>query len=69
MFLYADIQWTNLLYYGALAGMYAGDRVNYVTIFGSRTSNMVNIDETSNIGVPGVWMFKTGEGMYMTGFV
>ena len=46
--------------------MYAGDGVNYVTIFGSRTSNIVNIDETSNIGVPGVWIFKTGEGTYVT---
>ena len=62
MFLYADIQWTNPIYYGALAGIYAGDAFNYVSIFGSRTSNMVNIEETSNTGMPGVWIFKIGEG-------
>ena len=61
MFLYADIQWTGFNA-GALAGIDAGDGFNHVTIPGSQTSNILNIEETSNIGVPGVWMFKVGEG-------
>ena len=62
MFLYADIQWTS---FGAraLAGIDAGDGINHVTVPGSRTSNILNIEETSNTGTPGVWMFKVGEGM------
>ena len=62
MFLYADIQWTSFGA-GALAGIDAGDGSNHVTVPGSRTLNILNIEETSNIGTPGVWMFKIGEGM------
>ena len=62
MFLYADIQWTSFSA-GALVGIDAGDGINHITVPGSRTSNILNIEETSNTGTPGVWMFKTGEGM------
>ena len=63
MFLYADgeIQWTN----GALAGINAGDGVNSVAIPGSLTPNIINITQTSNVGIPGVWMFQVDRGMYM----
>ena len=63
MFLYADVQWPTYAY-GALAGINAGDSFNYATVFGSLTSNIVNIEETSNIGIPGIWIFKIGEGMH-----
>ena len=49
-------------FYGteALAGINAGDRINYYTISGSRTSSIINIARTSNIGILGTWMFKVG---------
>ena len=73
MFLYADgeIQWTTGDNSGgidgfggteALAGINAGDGVNSVTIPGSLTPNIINITQTSNVGIPGVWIFKVGEG-------
>ena len=46
----------------ALAGINAGDGVNSITIPGSLTPNIINITQTSNVGIPGVWMFKVGEG-------
>ena len=68
MFLYADgrIQWTTGDISGgddglggteALAGINAGDGFNFVTIPGSRTSEIINVTKTSNIGITGVWMF------------
>ena len=68
MFLYADIQWTSY-YYGSLAGIDAGDGFNHVTIPESRTLNILNIEETSNVGIPGVWIFKIGEGMYVCRYI
>ena len=46
----------------ALAGINAGDGVNHITIPGSLTPSIINIAGTSNVGVPGVWMFKVSEG-------
>ena len=37
--------------------------VNHVTIPGSLTSDIINIARTSNIGIPGVWIFQVGHGM------
>ena len=73
MFLYADgmIQWTTGDDSGgfnglggteALAGINAGDGINSVTIPGSLTPDIINIAQTSNVGIPGIWMFKVGEG-------
>ena len=72
--MYADgkIQWTTgdnsggrsgLYGTEALAGYTAGNRINYYTISGSRTSSIINIARTTNVGIPGTWMFKVG-GMY-----
>ena len=72
IFLYADLQWTTgdlssgtdgLGGIEALAGINAGDSVNSITIPGSRTSNILNLVSTSNVGDPGVWMFKIGQGV------
>ena len=63
MFLYADIKWI-ISSYGSLAGIDAGDGFNHITIPESRTLNILNIDEASNVGTPGVWIFKIGEGTY-----
>jgi len=73
IFLYADgrIQWTTgdasdgddgLGGTEALAGINAGNGVNSVTIPGSRTPSIINITQTSNVGIPGVWIFKVGSG-------
>ena len=73
IFLYADgeIQWTTGDESGgtnglggteAMAGINAGDGVNSITIPGSFTPSIINISQTSNVGNPGVWMFKVGEG-------
>jgi len=63
IFLYAhnEIQWTTGDFSGgieALAGINAGDGYNYYTIPGSQTPSIVNITQTTNIGVPGVWMYN-----------
>ena len=73
MFLYENIQWTTGDSSGgssglngteALVGINAGDdRMNFITVPGSRTPNITNIINTSNIGFPGVWMFKVDECM------
>ena len=60
-FVYDDIQWAS----GgakALAGINAGDGVNHITLPGSLTSSILDIEKTSNVGNPGVWIFKVGEG-------
>ena len=74
IFLYADLQWTtgdsSLGSRGlgglikALAGYNAGDRINSYTLPGSRTSRIVDIVKTSNVGIPGTWIFKVGEGSF-----
>ena len=62
MFIYGDIQWNNG---GALAGINAGDGVNHITIPGSLTPSIVDIEETSNADIPGVWIFNFEEGKWI----
>ena len=47
----------------ALAGFNAGDGIRSYTIYGSRTSSIINIASTTNVGIPGTWIFKVG-GVY-----
>ena len=73
MFLYADLQWTTGDYYSdgyhgfggteALAGYNAGDHINSYTVPGSRTPSVTDIARTSNVGIPGTWIFKVGQGI------
>ena len=71
IFLYAHgkIQWTTADRDGgvdgneAVARINAGDGVNHFTIPGSSTPDIINIDETSNVGIPGMWMFQIGKRM------
>ena len=73
IFLYADLQWTTGIISGgsrgvggnaALAGYNAGDRINSYTLPGSQTSKVVKLTRTSNVGIPGTWVFKIGKGGY-----
>lgn len=75
--MYADgrIEWTTGDWSGgsdglsgteALAGINAGDQTNHITIPESQTPEIINITSTSNIGIPGTWMFKVGGGMVHT---
>ena len=41
----------------AQVGFNAGDNQNFFSLPGSRTDDIVNIDERSNVGEPGVWVF------------
>ena len=62
------IQWTtsdSANGINAVAEINAGDGVNAVLISGSLTPSIINISQTSNVGIPGVWIFKVGEGMYV----
>ena len=63
IFIYDDIQWTS---HGdeAVAGVNFGNGMNHFTIPGSRTPSVLNIEETSNVGVPGIWIFRVDDGMY-----
>lgn len=65
IFLYADdlIQWSIGTNGGvhAQAGFNAGDGVRHLTINGSRTPAIVDIETTSNIGVPGKYIFRVDD--------
>ena len=69
IFLYADngIQWTTgdasngTNGFGGVAaqvGFNAGDGVRYELVPGSRTHDILNISTTSNVGIPGTWIFQ-----------
>ncbi len=68
-YLYADglIQWTTGDASGgsgglggtpAQAGFDAGDQSRSFSIDGSLTADIINIDTTTNVGVPGQWTFR-----------
>jgi len=76
-FLYADggIQWTTGDASGgsggfggtpAQAGFNAGDRIRFFNVPGSRTPEIINIASTSNVGRPGVWIFRMDEEIIIT---
>ena len=72
IFLYADgeIQWTTGDASGgrngiggtqAHVGFNAGDGVRFATVPNSQTPEIINISSTSNVGVPGVWIFRVDQ--------
>ena len=72
IFLYADggIQWTTGDNSGgaggrggtpAVAGVNAGDGIQSATVPGSKTRDIINIAMTSNVEIPGMWVFKVNE--------
>ena len=44
--------------FSALSGINGGDRVRFVTNPQSLTTGIVNIDQTTNVDIPGVWIFQ-----------
>ncbi|XP_063969190.1 protein mesh-like [Lytechinus pictus] len=69
IFNYGDINWTTGTLSGgnsltglggtpAQVGFNAGDGENYYSVSGSRTNSIVDIETTSNIGLPGRWVFR-----------
>ena len=71
LFLYADdlIQWTTGDITGsnglggipAQCGLNAGDGNQFFSISGSQTAAIINIYSTSNIDVPGIWVFRVDQ--------
>ena len=57
LFLYADdrIEWT---LGPAQVGIDGGDGVNYYSVPDSRTAQIVNVESTSNVNMPGLWILK-----------
>ena len=53
-FIYGDIQWGD----GANIGFNAGDGINSFMLPGALTNQAVNIDEGSNVGVTGVYIYR-----------
>ena len=69
IFLYADgeIQWTTgdasegtdgLGGTPAQVGFDAGDGIRYFAVPSSQTDEIINIADTSNVGIPGMWIFR-----------
>ena len=46
----------------AIAGISNGDGDNFIMIPESGSPCILNIGTASNVGIPGVWMFKVGTG-------
>lgn len=42
----------------ALAGINAGDGIHFYTLPMSLSDDVIHIEETSNVDVPGKWMFR-----------
>lgn len=40
------------------AGFNAGDQKNYYSIPGAQTDAVINLTRTSNVGIPGKWVFQ-----------
>ncbi|XP_053307521.1 alpha-tectorin-like [Spea bombifrons] len=66
---YGDVTWTTGAASGgnrvtglggtpAQAGFNSGDKTHYFNIPGSRTDEIINIGHTSNVNVPGRWVFQ-----------
>ncbi|XP_055363642.1 sushi, nidogen and EGF-like domain-containing protein 1 isoform X2 [Betta splendens] len=70
IFQYNNITWTTGMHassggnraglegIAAQAGFNAGDGKRYFNIPGSRTADVVNVEETTNVGFPGRWVFR-----------
>ena len=66
LYAYERIQWTTGDDDGGVNGLGGDEAVaGYyypLTIPGSSTPQIINIDQNSNVGVPGTWIYKLGDG-------
>ena len=61
MFLYEDIQWGSAQ---TTIGFNAGDRSQSITLPESLTTeSILNLENTSNVGVPGVYIFRVDQNI------
>ena len=61
-FLYEDIQWTA----NTVIGFNAGDGVRSFTLPESlTTAGILNLESTSNVGIPGVYLFRVDQNEVM----
>ncbi|XP_066565247.1 sushi, nidogen and EGF-like domain-containing protein 1 [Amia ocellicauda] len=51
----------------AQAGFNAGDGRRYFNIPGSRTEDVVDVEETTNVGIPGRWVFRIDDAQVQVG--
>ena len=49
----------------ATAGLNAGVMGKFSTVTGSNTAEVINIDTTTNIDIPGIWAFQVNEGQVL----
>ena len=63
MFLYHDIQWSGVYYAdGTRIGFNAGDGVHYYIVPESVTADgVLNLDNTSNVGIPGMYIYRVDQ--------
>lgn len=68
LFLYDDIQWTTADRSGgenglggtpATVGLNSGDGVHYLIVQGSGSSEIVNVEHATNVGMDGLFIFRT----------
>ncbi len=57
-FLYVDIQWTRSGTGRSLAGINGGDGTCFVSLTEPFTDDIINLVTTSNVDVPGMWMYR-----------
>ncbi|XP_078686455.1 protein mesh-like isoform X6 [Branchiostoma floridae x Branchiostoma belcheri] len=78
IFNYGDITWTSGTDSGgdpetglggipAQVGFNAGNNVDYFSVPASRTENIVDIEETSNVNLPGRWVFRIDSAVIQEG--
>ncbi|KAK9401098.1 sushi nidogen and EGF-like domain-containing protein 1 [Crotalus adamanteus] len=79
IFNYESITWTtgmhassggNLAGLGGIAaqaGFNAGDGKRYFNIPGSRTDDIVDVEMTTNVGIPGRWVFRIDDAQVQVG--
>ena len=62
-FLYGDGEINSYSGYRAQVGLNAGNGVDFISVNGSLTNSIFNIDQDSNVGCPGVFVFKVNGGV------
>ncbi|XP_058846070.1 sushi, nidogen and EGF-like domain-containing protein 1 isoform X3 [Acipenser ruthenus] len=79
IFQYEQITWTTGMHassggdfaglggIAAQAGFNAGDGKRYFNIPGSRTEDIVDVEETTNVGIPGRWVFRIDDALVLMG--